>query len=387
MRAVIREKILPAYRELHDFLEHEYLPRSRTSVALAALPLGEAWYAYLAKRATGGTLTPAQLHALGLSEVGRLHQRLQALLADGAFSGNVAGFIEHMRHDPQFSYGTPADLSAAYQDLKARVASAAALLFPVLPRVDFDIRTVAAYREAVAAPLSYRPRAPNGELGAVLDVNTAELETGAAIDATARYLREAVPGHHYQLELQRERADLPRFRRFGVVPAFIEGWGLYAATLGEELGLGDTPEAKIGSLRAQLKCAALLVIDTGVHAQGWTRQRAIDYLHAEMPGDDAEVVEAVDRVIALPAEALACTTGFLEMQALRTAAQQTLGDLFDVRDFHYEVVRDGAMPLDMLEAKLKAWTQARIAAAAAAAAEAAAAARAAAAASAASSVE
>jgi uncharacterized protein (DUF885 family) len=355
MTGIITGKILPAYRALHDFLQHDYLPRSRTGVALSDLPLGDAWYAYLARRATGTTLNPAQLHALGLAEVERVEQRMRALLAETSFAGNPRGFLEHMQHDPRFAYATAAQLTSAYQNLKTQVAAAAPALFSVFPRADVGIRSVETYREAVAAPLSYRPRAPNGIIAAALYVNPAQLDAGPATGLVSQFLREAVPGHHYQVELQRERTDLPRFRRFGAAPAFVEGWGLYAATLGDELGLYPDPESRFASLLAQSECAAGLVIDTGVHAQGWTRQQALDYLHAQAPIDDAAAANAVDRILALPGEAAACTVGLLKIQELRAFAQQTLGARFDLRAFHGEMVKAGAIPLDMLELKLKVW--------------------------------
>jgi uncharacterized protein (DUF885 family) len=189
----------------------------------------------------------------------------------------------------------------------------------------------------------------------VLYVNTAARGGRPPLVLPAQYLREAVPGRHYQLELQRERADLPRFRRFGGAPAFIEGWGLYAATLGEELNVYRDPEAKFGSLLGQLGCALGLVLDTGLHAQAWNRQQALDYLHAHMPIDDDDAVKSVDRIIALPGKAVACTVGFLKIQGLRTRAQQVRGAGFDVRAFNSEVINDGAMPLDVLEAKVNSW--------------------------------
>jgi uncharacterized protein (DUF885 family) len=358
LAAFLKDEILPAYRALHDFLQNEYLPRSRSSVGWSALPLGDAWYAHLAKRATGGTSTPAQLHALGLAEVERLRQRVQALLAEAAFPGDARSYLEHARGDPRFSYKTAAELLQAYQDMKDQIGTTAPALFAAFPRAEFGIRKVEAYREAVTPALSYRPRAPNGMLAATLYVNTAALDARPATLVSSQFLREAVPGHHYQLELQRERADLPRFRRFGGAPAFTEGWGLYAATLGEELGLYREPEAKFGALLAQMNCAVGLVIDTGLHAQGWTRQQALEYLRAQVPVDDATAGDTVDRDLARPAEALACTVGFLKIQGLRTLAQQTLGARFDLRGFHSEVVKNGAIPLDALEAEVKSWVEA-----------------------------
>jgi uncharacterized protein (DUF885 family) len=363
MTADLKRDILPAYRALHDFLEHEYLPQARSSVGLSALPLGAAWYAFLVRRATGAAASsaqlevpPAQLHALGLAEVLRLHQRLQALLTEAAFAGDARGFLDRMRTDPRFTFKDSADLLGATQALKVRVAEAAPALFAAAPRAEFGIRSVEPFRQADTPVLSYRPRAPNGMLAAVLYVNTAPRAALSDLEP-AQYLREAVPGHHTQLELQRERADLPRFRRFGGTPAFVEGWGLYAATLGEELGLYHDPESKFGSLLAQLRCALGLVMDTGLHAEGWTRQQAQDYLQAQAPLDEAAAVQAVDRAIALPAEALACTVGFLKVQELRALAQRTQGSGFDLRAFHTQVIKDGAMPLDVLEGKIKLWLQ------------------------------
>jgi uncharacterized protein (DUF885 family) len=324
-------------------------------VAISALPLGDAWYAYLVKRATGGALNPVQLHAMGLAEVERVHQRMVALLAETPFAGSAPAFAQHVRRDGRFSYNSGPELLNAYQEVKTEVGAAAPALFGAFPRADFVIRSVEAYREAALPPLSYRPRAPNGIVAAALYVNTAQLDMHPAADLASQFLREAVPGHHYQLELQRERADLPRFRRFGLEPAFVEGWGLYAASLGEELGLYRDAEAKFGWVSAQTLCAAGLVIDTGVHAQGWTRKQALDYLRAQIPVDDAVAEEAVDRVVALPGEALACTVGFLKIQALRTVAQQTLGSRFEPRAFHAAVLKDGALPLDELESRLKRW--------------------------------
>jgi uncharacterized protein (DUF885 family) len=351
MTAVIRDKILPPYRALHAFLLTQYLPRARKSAALSALPLGDAWYAYLSRRATGGPTSPAELHALGTAEMEHLRQRMQVLLAETPFAGNAQGFGDHVRRDARPLDGNGADGSSPFAQLKTRVAEAAPTLFAALPRADFGIRPVDPYQEPVAAPLSYRPRAPNGLLAAELLVNAAHLDA----DFTAQFLREAVPGHHYQLELERERADLPRFRRFGDQPAFVEGWGLYAATLGEELGLFHDAESKFGVLLAETECAAGLVIDTGIHAQGMSRQQALAYLRSQVPVDPAAAEQIVDRIIALPGEALACTVGLLKIEGLRTLAQQTLGARFDLRAFHSQVIKDGAMPLDLLEAKVKHW--------------------------------
>jgi uncharacterized protein (DUF885 family) len=358
VRSVVKESVLPSYRALHDFLQREYMPRTRTSVAWSALPLGSAWYAYILRRTTGSAATQAELHRQGVAEVERLQQRVRSLLSEAAFPGDAQAFYERMRGDPRLSHKDSADLLGAYRSLRAEVADAAPSLFIAFPRAEFGVRKVEPYREAFAPALSYLPRAPNGLTPAVLYVNTAARGARAAWVLTSQYLREAVPGHHYQLELQRERVDLPRFRRFGGAPAFVEGWGLYAAALGEELKIYRDPEAKFASLLAQLDCALGLVLDTGLHAQGWTRQQALDYLHAQTPLiDDDDAIKTVDRMIALPGRAVACTVGFLKIQGLRTRAQQLQGANFDVRAFHAEIVKDGAMPLDVLETKMNAWLE------------------------------
>jgi uncharacterized protein (DUF885 family) len=358
----ISTRVLPAYRLLHDFLKREYLPRSRDSIALSSMPLGDAWYAYLAKRSTDGAASPQALHALGLAEVERLHGRLQAVLAETAFAGNPQAFFDDIHRDPRASYTSAEDLLAAYQALKPQVVEAMQKDFSALPRADLEVRGVAAFLQSTFPAASYRAATAYGKSAGVLYVNTASLDGHPATDLAAQFLREALPGHHYQLSLQRERSDLPRFRRFGGPPAFIEGWGLYAQALGEEMGMLTDSAAKFTALLAQLDCASLMVIDTGMQAKGWSRQQALDYLHAHLPFDDATIVNEVDRTIASPGAALACTAGYLHIQGLRTRAQQALGERFDLRVFHTELLKDGAIPLDMLDAKMKRWLDAAIAA-------------------------
>jgi uncharacterized protein (DUF885 family) len=351
MRQEIKDRVLPSYRAMHDFLEHEYLPRSRTSVALSALPLGDAWYAFLSKRYTDSTESAAQLHARGVADMEHLHQRMQALLGDAT----AQGFYEHMRGDPRYSYTSAAELMTATQELKVQVEAAVPALLPTAPRGEFALRSVEPYREGTARALSYRPRAPNGLTAAVLYVNVAEMASHPAPLMTAEFLSEAEPGHHYQFELQRERADLPRLRRFAGTPAFVQGWALYAASLGEELGLYRDNEAKFGALLGQMNCAAGVVVDTGLHAMGWSRRQAVDYVRAQVPSDEAGAEDTVDRAIARPGAALACSAGYSKIQALRQLTQQRLGSRFELRAFHEQVLKDGAMPLDVLEAKIKHW--------------------------------
>jgi uncharacterized protein (DUF885 family) len=341
LSAVVRDQILPAYRTLHDFLRGEYLPRARTSVGLSDLLLGESWYAFLIKRETDMASSPASIHALGLAEVERLRGRLQLLLSESGLTGSEPGSLK-----------TADELPGFYGEIKVEVAHALPVLFSEEPRADFSIQDVETFRQTTSPPLAYQRAASNAENAAVLYVNVGETALKAAA-ASVWFLREALPGHHFQMAVQQENPALPRFRRFGGDPAFVEGWGLYAASLGEDSGLYRDPEAKVAAVRSELECAAGLVIDSGLHSQGWSRQHAVDYLRALLSIDEATAGKQVDRDLALPAEALACTVGGREIQSLRARAQQALGERFDLRAFHAEILDGGAMPLDLLDAKLQ----------------------------------
>ncbi len=348
LNGAVKDKLLPAFRELHDFILREYLPRARAGLALSELPLGPAWYAAMVRRATSTQLTPDEIHGIGLAETERLRARLQAL-APGAQS---AGFAQPP------STGGGVALSEAYQELKAKTLAALPALFSAFPRRDFEIRTLGRWSET-APRLAYEPAPPGNRSPPILYVNTASSPARPASVETAGFLREALPGRHYQSAIQQERTDLPKFRRFGSEPAFADGWALYAASLGEELGLYGGEEAKRGSLASQLKCAAALVVDTGLHAKNWTRSQAAGYLRAQVALDDADANLMTDRFAAFPASALACKLGELRIQALRKRAMEVLGPRFDIREFHSELLKDGAMPLDILEAKMRLWMEAQ----------------------------
>ncbi len=359
LNRAVKDQLLPAIRELHDFIQTDYLPRTRQSVSLAALPLGSSWYASLVRRATDSPLTPGEIHGIGTAEVERVRARLQALPAQPV---------------PAVS----ADPLTAYRDLKIQTLAALPGLFSDLPQADFEIRASGAFGDPGAA-VSYQPAATDGVTPAILYVNTAAGVRPATVDI-AQFLQEALPGRHLQSALQQENAELPKFRRWGGrrwanpalaaprlggaqglggAPGFVQGWALYAASLGEDLGLYPDDEARRAAASAQLKCAAALVVDTGLHAKGWTRAQAIEYLRAQLALDDVGAALMTDRFVAEPAEALACKMGELKFQALRARAQQVLETKFDYREYHSEVLKDGAMPLDILDAKLQVWMEAQ----------------------------
>jgi uncharacterized protein (DUF885 family) len=252
----------------------------------------------------------------------------------------------------------PGDLMARYQDLKVKTLAAQPALFSKAPRADFEFRAIIPWTDG-APSLIYQRAAPDGATPAILYVDTAPRAVRPDAMLIAGFLREAIPGRHWQSAFQQERADLPRFRRFGSDRAFEEGWALYAASLGEELGLYRDDEARRSAVSAQLRCAAGLVVDTGLQAKGWTRRQAADYLRAQLALDEADANLMIDRYVAAPADALSCTMGELQFQALRSQAQQAQGTSFDIHEFHSKILKDGAMPLDILEARLRLWMRAR----------------------------
>jgi uncharacterized protein (DUF885 family) len=329
----VATRLLPAIRGLQDFVAREYLPRTRQSVSMSDLPLGQSWYAYRVKRATGTETSPADLQRVGLAEVERLRPRLQADISTAAMPALPLS-----------------DLLGALELLRAEVATHLGTEFLGLPDAPLSILATDISR-APASPLWYL-RAADGR-PAILYIDTT---VPVAKPAIASFLQHTLPGMHLQDSLQRA-ANLPRFRRFNMEPAFVEGWGLYAATLGEELGVYTDEAAKSQLAALEMRCAVALVVDTGLHAQGWTRAQALDYLHAKLNLDDAQAQALIDGYAAMPADALACSVGELKIRALRSRTQQALGSRFDIREFHMQILKDGAMPLDILDAKIAAWAE------------------------------
>ncbi len=332
MMNAVSQRLLPAIRALHDFLQTEYLPRTRTGLALSELPLGRRWYAFLVKRATSTTLSPDEVARIGAAEVERLGP-----------------------NPPREATPAPAGgLVNAYRELAAQVQAALPAAFSEIPKAELDIRS-AEWLPQPATSLYYRRGGPAAVPPAILYVNTAK--TARTTVSIADFLQQAAPGEHFQLALQQQLSVLPRFRRFGSEPAFTQGWGLYAASLGDALGLYTDESAKLDATAAQMRCAAGLVVDTGLHAKSWTRAQAFDYLRAHLGIDDLDAQSLIDSYATKPADALACV-GEMNFRALRARAQQSLGGRFDIREFHSEILRGGAMPLDILEERMKGWMDA-----------------------------
>ena len=349
------EAVLPAIRRLRDYLENDYLAHTRPSVGLSALPNGAAWYAYCVRLHTTTSLTPQQVHELGLSEVARIRAAMERLKTQVGHTGDLRSLFEKLRGDPRFVASDVEALLAGYRDLKSRVASAMPRQFAIAPKADFEIRPVEAFREQSAASASYRPGSPDGKRPGVFYVNTWDLPSRPTYLMQAIYLHEAVPGHHFQVSLAQEMDELPRFRRHAEFTAYDEGWGLYAESLGRELGLYDDPYSELGALMMEVWRAVRLVVDTGLHSQGWTREQAIDYMRANTSIGRADIVAEVERYIAQPGQALAYKVGEIRIRALRRESERTLGARFDVREFHTQVLAGGSLPLSVLEEQIRRW--------------------------------
>ncbi|WP_422505702.1 DUF885 domain-containing protein [Stenotrophomonas sp. GZD-301] len=354
-KRMIEYRIMPAYRALRGFIATEYLPASRASDGLSALPNGQAWYAQNIVQSTASTLTPVQIHALAEQRVTALQAQIATIMKDNRIRGSQQKMLRNMRSDRDFQYANADALLTRYKQLQGQVNARLPGLLGTLPKAPMEIRAVEAERAATAAAVSYQPPLPDGMRPGILYVNTGDLPSRRRWAAPMQYLHEGIPGHHVQLGLQQELDKLPRFRRLGGDIAFVEGWGLYAESLGEELGVYQDPYERIGYLQGALTRAARMAADTGVHAQGWSKRQAVDYLvkTADLPADDATA--EVERFMALPGQTLANGLGELKMMELRDKAKAALGARFDLRRFHEEILRDGSMPLDILDAKIARW--------------------------------
>jgi uncharacterized protein (DUF885 family) len=354
-RDLIGKQLMPAYRELRTFIQNEYLPATRESVGLDELPNGEDWYAFNARMSTTTDMTPEQIHELGLGEVARIHGEIRKVMDQVGFRGSLQDFFKFMQTDPRFSWKTEEDLLRDYRALEAKVNQRVGEQFSLIPKAPFEIRAVEPFRAKSAAGGEYRSPSEDGSRPGIFYVNTYDLPTRKTWDAEDLYLHEAIPGHHFQIALQQELTNLPKFRRFGGETAFAEGWGLYAESLGKDLGLYTDPYNYFGYLQNELWRAIRLVTDTGLHSKDWTREQVIKYMLDNSAESETQATAEAERYIAWPGQALAYKIGELKIQQLRDRAEKELGSKFDVREFHAEVLKDGAVPLEILEGKIDRW--------------------------------
>jgi uncharacterized protein (DUF885 family) len=340
---------------MRDFIRDEYMPATRDTVGLSALPDGEAWYAYNVRNSTTTDMTPEQIHQIGLDEVARIQAEMRAVMQQVGFEGELKDFFKHLTTSDQFKFESEEALLAAYNGLREKVEAGVPPLFSRTPKAGFEIRPVEAFRAASQAGGSYQSPSEDGTRPGIFYVNTYDLPSRKTWDMEALFLHEAIPGHHFQIAMQQELTDLPKFRRFGGETAFAEGWGLYAESLGKELGVYTDSYQYFGRLQAELWRAIRLVVDTGIHAKGWTRDQTIAYMLENSAASETESVSETERYIAIPGQALAYKVGELKIQELRDRAEAALGDGFDIRAFHAAVLEDGSLPLDVLEAKIDRW--------------------------------
>ena len=356
---VYAAEVRPAFLRLEKFLSEKYLPGARRTIAASELPNGKAWYAWRIKTQTSTDLTAQQVHDIGLAEVKRIRSEMERVKAEAGFKGTLAEFFTYLRTDPKFYFTDKEELLRTYRDIAKRADPQLMKLFKTLPRTPYGILPVPAYAEKSQTTAYYYPGAPEVGRPGYFFANTYALDTRPKWEMEPLTLHEAVPGHHLQIALAQEMGELPEFRRHSGYTAFVEGWGLYSESLGEEMGFYTDPHAKFGQLTYEMWRAIRLVVDTGMHALGWSRQQAIDFFKENAGKSEHDIVVEVDRYIVWPGQALAYKLGELKIKELRAYATKELGAKFDVRLFHDEVLRNGAVPLSVLDTHIKEWVAAQ----------------------------
>jgi uncharacterized protein (DUF885 family) len=354
-----KEKAAPAFSKLLRYLTETYIPGARESISLGALPDGAAWYAYELRQATTTDLTPRQIHELGLSEVKRIRAEMDRVIAGTGFQGSFADFVRFLHTDPRFFYDKPEDLVAGYRAITQRIDLQLASLFGTLPHLAYRVIPIPAEIARERATAFYEPGSTGTNRPGSCFVNTSDLKARPKWEMEALILHECTPGHHLQVSLAQTMKGVPKWYNYHDYTPFVEGWGVYAESLGDEMGLYRDPYLKFGQLTYEMWRAIRLVVDTGVHSQGWTRQQAIDYFRENTAQDDRAIEVEIDRYVNSPGLAVAYKIGELKFKELRAYAQKELGTSFDIREFHDEVLRRGAVPLDLLEQNVKAWVAAR----------------------------
>ncbi len=354
----ITELLNPVQQRLRTFLQEEYLPVARDSVGLSAMPGGAKLYDYLIESNTTLPLKADAVHKLGLSEVARITREMETQKAKVGFKGTLPEFFAFLRTDKRFQPSSAAQLREGYEAIGRRVDSRVREQFSLVPKTRLEIRPVPAFKEKTDAGGSYQSGTPDGSRPGVFYYNTYDLPTRYMWEMETLYLHEAVPGHHFQISLAQENGALPAFMRFGGNTAYVEGWALYSETLWPQLGMETDPYQRMGGLNDEMLRAMRLVVDTGIHAKGWTRDQAIDYMLANSPMSRTDATAEVERYIAIPGQALAYKIGQLTISRVKADAQKQLGARFDPRAFHAQVLDTGALPMPVLEKKIADWVKA-----------------------------
>jgi len=354
-RETITATVLPAYRELNEYFSETYLPASRESIGLSELPDGSEWYEHRARQFTTTQMSPDDIHRLGLNEVRRIRDEMQIIIDGLDFGGSFQDFLVFLRSDPQFYFDNPDDLYQSYLATSKRIDPELVNQFGHLPRMPYGVKPIPESIAPDTTTAYYSGPAADGSRAGTYWVNLYKPEVRPKYEIEVLTVHEAMPGHHLQIALQQELGDLPNFRRFQGFTAFVEGWGLYSESLGYDLGLYEDPYSQFGQLTYEMWRAVRLVVDTGIHYKGWTRQQAIDFFKDNAAKTELDIINEIDRYIGWPGQALAYKVGQLKIKAIRERAELALGDEFDVRAFHDQLLGGGALPLDILEQRMDAW--------------------------------
>jgi uncharacterized protein (DUF885 family) len=356
-KRIYADSVQPAFQKLHDYFTSTYLPACRESIAATTLPNGAAAYAFHVRWQTTTNLSPQQIHETGLSEVKRIRAEMDKVIASTGFKGSFHDFTEFLRTDPRFFYDQPQDLVNGYRIVAKKIDPELAHLFGTLPRLPYGVCVIPEFKAPSQTTAYYQQGAPSAGRPGCYFVNTYNLHARPKWEMEALSLHESVPGHHLQISLAQEMEGQPEFRKHIGYSAFVEGWALYCESLGEELEMYKDPYSKFGQLSYEMWRAVRLVVDTGMHSMGWTREQAIQFFKDHTGKTDQDITVEVDRYIVWPGQALAYKLGQLKIRQLRTEAEQKLGARFDVRKFHDAVLENGAVPLNALEAHMKRWTE------------------------------
>ncbi|RAJ31870.1 DUF885 domain-containing protein [Pedobacter cryoconitis] len=355
-RNTILTVIVPAYKKLGEFLKNDYLPKSRTTSGFSSLPDGTAMYTYLVKQQTTTTKTPEEIYQTGLKEVARIHSIMDSIKNKTGFKGDLKAFFEYMKTDPKFMpYKTPAEILAAFDNIHKRMEPNLKTMFTTVPKTPFEIRQTEAFR-AASASAEYNQGSADGKRPGIFYVpilDATKFNTTSGMESL--FLHEAIPGHHYQISLTQENTELPKFRRFGMHNAYVEGWALYCESLGKELGLYTDPYQYMGALGDEMHRAIRLVVDVAIHTKNMTREQAIKYMMDNEAINEQGATAEIERYMGMPAQALGYKIGAMKIRELRTKYEKQLGAKFKLAEFHHQVLKDGSLPLSVFENKMNDW--------------------------------